>query len=626
MELYIYTGAPDKSQAVATSAADLALLVAALADPTAGDNPATLARIAQSIPQLGLNNDEPLTLRFYSSATTEESWPAVVGNSVSVGLGLLTPDGTQALVSTTADTIVSTYRTGTLTLTTAALKNYLGGYARRGFVTLWLHVRRTAVTTGARTTQVLMPVQVSDAVLNSATTAPDSSTTYYTAAESDARYQPADSLAGEFLLKDDFSRADTAAGVLGSPNIGNAWDMRGGYVASFPLPAATVGQIINGVFTAPENTPRVVTYATQLFAQTPRRLGLSASWAAGTGSASAAVVLAWSTTSDFISTMIHCYFNQTEAVFQVREAGGAFVSLITYSYDTAIPADGTVAHFEVEINGTTAVMVLSHPAFGTKRVAYTDTRIGTCAGPYCFWEIFHNDTTVVGIPSIRSVWAVPTSASTPPRLVQDRVTQLASPSTGATVSMTNDSRDGTYAASLSGPLDALTVNLPGAVNSILGQRRTFTTTHAIKAITFASTGGTFGGTAVASLAAGESVTFEKINSTVWLPVGRGLESPSNRAVTFASPNAGDTLTMTQDARDGTLALAPGGTLATLTVNLPSNTVSLTGQRRTIATTQAITAITIQATGITMLGNVTTLAAGAAVTFEKVSNGYWQRVG
>jgi hypothetical protein len=84
--------------------------------------------------------------------------------------------------------------------------------------------------------------------------------------------------------------------------------------------------------------------------------------------------------------------------------------------------------------------------------------------------------------------------------------------------------------------------------------------------------------------------------------------------------------MTQDARDGTLALAPGGTLATLTVNLPSNTVSLTGQRRTIATTQAITAITIQATGITMLGNVTTLAAGAAVTFEKVSNGYWQRVG
>lgn len=185
MELYIYTGAPDKSQACATTLADLGLLIAALADPTAGDNPATLARISQSIPQLGLNDDEPLTLRFYSSASTEESWPADAANSVAVSLGALATDGTQAYATTTADTIVSTYRTGTLALTTAVLKGYIAGYARRGFATLWLHVRRTS-SLGTRTTQVLMPVSVSAAVLNSSTTIPDPASNYYTAAEVNA--------------------------------------------------------------------------------------------------------------------------------------------------------------------------------------------------------------------------------------------------------------------------------------------------------------------------------------------------------------------------------------------------------------------------------------------------------
>ena len=164
MILYIYTGAPDKSQACATTLADLALLVAALADPLTGDNPTTLARIANSIPQIGLNDDEPLELRFYSSATTEESWPATIGNSVSVALGLQA-DGNDNLASTTADTIVSTYRTGTLSLNTARLKSWLSGWKRRGYATLWLQIRRTAVTTNYKTTQVLMPVTIADTVL-----------------------------------------------------------------------------------------------------------------------------------------------------------------------------------------------------------------------------------------------------------------------------------------------------------------------------------------------------------------------------------------------------------------------------------------------------------------------------
>lgn len=186
--LYIWTAAPDKAQAAATSVTDLQALIAAHADLTDATNLATLARIAATLPQLGLNDDEPLELHFYDSATTESSWPASAANSLAVSLGLLTTDGTSALASTTADTIASTWRTGTLTLTTAALKSHLQGYARNGFVSLWLHVRRTDAS-GLRTTQLLLPVQVSAAVLNSAITSPDPAVSYLTSAEIAAAYE-----------------------------------------------------------------------------------------------------------------------------------------------------------------------------------------------------------------------------------------------------------------------------------------------------------------------------------------------------------------------------------------------------------------------------------------------------
>jgi hypothetical protein len=184
--LYIWTAAPDKAQAVATSLADLNAMIAALADPVDATNAATIARISATLPQLGLNDDEPLELHFYSAVGTEESWPADAANSVSVSLGLLRTDGT--LATTTADTIASTYRTGTLTLTTSALKGYLQGWAKRGFATLWLHIRRTD-SGGLRTTQVLMPVQVSESVLNSGITSPDANQSYLTAAEIAAAYE-----------------------------------------------------------------------------------------------------------------------------------------------------------------------------------------------------------------------------------------------------------------------------------------------------------------------------------------------------------------------------------------------------------------------------------------------------
>lgn len=170
MILYIYTNAPAPSQACATTLADLQALIAALADPQADASLATLGRIQATIEQIVLNDHEDLTLYFYDSASAEASWPADAAESVAVSLGLLRTDGSQALATALADTIVSTHRTGNLALTTAELKAWLEGWAPRGQATLQLQIRRTDAT-GHRTTYVLMPVTVSKSVLNSATTA-----------------------------------------------------------------------------------------------------------------------------------------------------------------------------------------------------------------------------------------------------------------------------------------------------------------------------------------------------------------------------------------------------------------------------------------------------------------------
>lgn len=115
--------------------------------------------------------------------------------------------------------------------------------------------------------------------------------------------------------------------------------------------------------------------------------------------------------------------------------------------------------------------------------------------------------------------------------------------------------------------------------------------------------------------------------------GVGLYNPSGQPLgpangggvqQLASPLTGATVQLTDDARSGLLYVTPAGTIAALTVALPSNANSVVGQKETIVTSQTITALTVNGAG-TILGNVTTLAAGAAVTFMKVASDVWARV-
>lgn len=96
------------------------------------------------------------------------------------------------------------------------------------------------------------------------------------------------------------------------------------------------------------------------------------------------------------------------------------------------------------------------------------------------------------------------------------------------------------------------------------------------------------------------------------------------AVQAASPTTGQTVVMTDTPADGMLYLTPAGTLATLTVTLPTDANSAIGQVVRIATSQILTALTING-ATTILGNVTTLALGGSASFQKVAASTWVKV-
>lgn len=92
-----------------------------------------------------------------------------------------------------------------------------------------------------------------------------------------------------------------------------------------------------------------------------------------------------------------------------------------------------------------------------------------------------------------------------------------------------------------------------------------------------------------------------------------------------TPTTGGTVVLTNVLVDlYTLVLTPAGTIATLTVTLPTATPR-DGQRITVTTTQDITAITFN--GPTLSGAPTTLLANTFVTFVYQSTTTtWYRVG
>ncbi len=108
------------------------------------------------------------------------------------------------------------------------------------------------------------------------------------------------------------------------------------------------------------------------------------------------------------------------------------------------------------------------------------------------------------------------------------------------------------------------------------------------------------------------------------PAGGGAAPASANTVAASSPTSGQTVSFANNGVDQTLYLTPAGTLAALTVTLPSNASSRIGQAVVIATTQTITALTVNgATNI--INNPTTLTGGSAVMLQKMANDTWMQV-
>ncbi len=95
------------------------------------------------------------------------------------------------------------------------------------------------------------------------------------------------------------------------------------------------------------------------------------------------------------------------------------------------------------------------------------------------------------------------------------------------------------------------------------------------------------------------------------------------AIQTASPTTGQTVVMTDSAVDGTLYLTPAGALLALTVTFPTNANSVLGQIRRIASTQAVTTLTLD--GATILNPLTAIVANTATSFQKVASNTWIRL-
>lgn len=106
-------------------------------------------------------------------------------------------------------------------------------------------------------------------------------------------------------------------------------------------------------------------------------------------------------------------------------------------------------------------------------------------------------------------------------------------------------------------------------------------------------------------------------------VNGGYPAGATRVVQPATPATGATV-IVQDGQNNVLVnLTPAGTLASLTVQLPTDAGSFIGQEVHIATTKAVTLLTVS--GATTIYNpLTVLQPGDVFVMEKIATNTWAR--
>ena len=92
------------------------------------------------------------------------------------------------------------------------------------------------------------------------------------------------------------------------------------------------------------------------------------------------------------------------------------------------------------------------------------------------------------------------------------------------------------------------------------------------------------------------------------------------------PTNGGTTVCTDAVNDAHVVCTPAATIAAHTFTFPTNANSRIGQKLTISTSAEISAVTFSGSGLTVTEDISALAAGAAITFQKVAANSWRRIG
>lgn len=205
---------------------------------------------------------------------------------------------------------------------------------------------------------------------------------------------------------DDFERADTTDGVVTNAPNGTAWDMRGVYAGSYPLPPASYGKIATGRLTCAANQ---TFYATRTLGRQVYQMNASVSWvAAGGSTALSTVAIIVSKDNKFIDTMLHIVINRGGSNIQKRINGGSFVTMKQADGSTnasigspTLSSGGAIHNITVTIAGNTCKLQIDD-----RSVTAVDNDILTIVGKYVGWEIANLSADMVDLSRIEGVSAV----------------------------------------------------------------------------------------------------------------------------------------------------------------------------------------------------------------------------
>lgn len=207
----------------------------------------------------------------------------------------------------------------------------------------------------------------------------------------------------DLLFYDDFNRADTSNGNIGTSTSGSVYDLRGlnANVVS------TKGRISSGHFVSDAGD---VIYAIQALPENVTRIGARISWTTGNSGSDpgvfAMLISPSATAGALITNAIHVTVTRT--VWRVQYiSNGSFTELGFGNFSTTLAADGTSYPMEITLNGP----VITYNLAGQVG-SFVDPHFSTFAGKYATWEHYYQSSSVSDLLRIDAVWAGTSPIST----------------------------------------------------------------------------------------------------------------------------------------------------------------------------------------------------------------------